>query len=65
MEELGKRWVSNHQRKDFVNTKKRRKRQNHNDEVTSGFANSGNRSTHAEKRKLTFANGRSQKAMCQ
>ena len=55
----------NHQRQVFVTMKQWRKRQNLNYEVTSGFANSGNRSTHAEKRKLTFANGRTQKAMGQ
>ena len=63
--ELGKRWVSNHQRQVFVTMKQWRKRQNLNYEVTSGFANSGNRSTHAEQRKLIFANGRTQKAMGQ
>ena len=50
---------------DSVNTKKCRKRQNHNDEVTSRFANSENGSTHANKRKLTIAKDRTPKAMGQ
>ena len=42
-----------------------RKRQNLNDGITSKFANSENRSIHANKRKLTIANGRIPKAMGQ
>ena len=65
MEDLQKRWINNHQRMDFVNTQKCGKRQNHNDEVTSRFANSENGSTHANKRKLTIAKDRTSKAMGQ
>ena len=63
MEELGKRWVSNHQRKDFPTMKQCIKRQKLNDEVTSRLVKSGIRSMNGIKRKLTFANDRNPKTM--
>ena len=63
--ELGKRWVSNHQRKDFAIIKQCRKRQNLNDEVTCIFVSNEISSINGIKRKLTFANGRTRKAMGQ
>ena len=61
--ELGKRWVSNHQRKDFATMKQCRKRQTLNDEVTSRFVKKGIRSINGIKRKLTFAKGKTPKTM--
>ena len=63
--ELQKRWVSNHQRKDFAILKQCRERQKLNDEVTSRFVSNEISSTNGIKRKLTFANGRTPKAMDQ
>ena len=61
--QLGKRWVSNHQRNDFATMEQCRKRQKLNDEVNSRFVNGEIRSINGIKRKLTIANGKTPKAM--
>ena len=65
MDKLQKRWVSNHQRNDFATSKQCRERQKLNDEVTSRFVSNEMSSTNGIQRKLTFANGRTPKAMDQ
>ena len=61
--ELQKLWVSNHQRQVFVILKQCRKRQNLNDEVTCSFVSKEISSINGIKRTLTFANGKTPKAM--
>ena len=62
MEELQKRWVSNHQRIDLAIMKQYRKRQKLKNKVTSSFVSNVISSIHGNKRKLNLAKDRTPKA---